>query len=189
MRNKQIIALALIGLVLGGFGWVAVSSGQTTPGQGDSQTVKALLDEVRQLRLVLQRNSVATYRAQVTLERLKLQQGIVAKLLEEQEQLRRNIRSNEQSLPHQAEQVTEIEKIVALAKTPEERIDREMAVRDFKKEMERRKQELQDLREREPQVAARVQTEQAKLSELNESLDKLERELETGVGIEKGKRP
>jgi hypothetical protein len=64
-----------------------------------------------------------------------------------------------------------------------------MGVRDFKKEIERRKLELQDFRERESQVAARVQTEQAKLSELNESLDKLERELETGVGLEKGKRP
>jgi hypothetical protein len=106
MRSKQtMLVIVFSALCLGGLGWITTSSGQGLPGQSDTQTVKALLDEVRQLRLVLQRNSVATYRAQVTLERLKLQQGIVAKLLEEQEQLRRSLSGHEQTLPHQTEQV------------------------------------------------------------------------------------
>lgn len=175
---------------------LAVSAFGQTPNanskamESDAQTTKALLEEVRQLRLILQRNSVATYRAQVTLERLKLQQAVVGKLTDDLEQLRRNIKGHEHSFPQNAEQAADFEKIVALAKTPEERIEREITAKEIKKEAERRKQELQDLREREPQLAARLQVEQVKLNELNESLDKLERELDNATADgEKGKRP
>lgn len=188
MQNKQILAGAFVVLVLCGFGWISVSSGQAPSGQSDGQTVKALLDEVRLLRLAMQRNGVATYRAQITLERLKLQQARVDELLKEQAELRSRIKDFEQNLPNLTGQLTELEKMVALATTPSERNEREMMIRRVNDAIEREKRQIQELREREPQVAARVQTEQAKLAELNESLDKLERELETAA-TDKGKRP
>jgi DNA repair exonuclease SbcCD ATPase subunit len=158
------------------------------PPESDAQTVKALLDEVRQLRQVLQRNSVATYRAQVTLERLRLQQTQVNELIKEQTELRENIKEMERHVSQIPGQLAELEKMSAAAATPTERNEREMMLKGIKGEMENAKLRIQDLREREPQITARLQTEHAKLAELNESLDKLERELENAAG-EKGKRP
>lgn len=192
MRNKRFLASAFIILVLCGIGeassFAQTSSGETSSGQSDSQTIKALLDEVRQLRLVLQRNSLATYRAQVTLERLKFQQARVDQLFKEQADLQNRIKEVERNLPVLSNQAGELEKLLAVAATPTERNEREMMIRAIKGELENEKQRLQDWREREPQIAARLQTEQAKLAELNDNLDKLERELESAAA-DKGKRP
>lgn len=192
MRNKRLLASAFIILVLYGIGeansFAQTSSGETSTGQSDSQTIKALLDEVRQLRLVLQRNSLATYRAQVTLERLKFQQARVDQLFKEQADLQNRIKEVERNLPVLSNQAGELEKLLAVAATPTERNEREMMIRAIKGELENEKQRLQDWREREPQIAARLQTEQAKLAELNDNLDKLERELESAAA-DKGKRP
>lgn len=188
MRNNQILAIAFITLVLCGLSWVKASSGQTSVEQRDNQTVTALLDEVRQLRLVMQRSGVAGYRAQITLERLKLQQARVDELLKEQTELRNRIKDFEQNIPNLTGQAAELQKMVGVATTPTERNDHERMIRRVNEAIEREKQQTQELREREPQVAARLQTEQVKLAELNESLDKLERELETAAG-DKGKRP
>ena len=188
MRNKQILTVTFVVLVLCVCGWLSVSSGKAPSETSDSQTVKALLDEVHQLRLAMQRNGVATYRAQITLERLKLQQARVDELMREQTELRNRIKDFEQNLPNLTGQLTELEKLVPLATTPAERNEREMMIRRVNDAIEREKHQIQELREREPQVATRVQAEQTKLAELNESLDKLERELETAA-TDKGKRP
>jgi len=51
--------------------------GQTTP--GDSQTLQALLSEVRQLRQDLQTTTIAAQRAQILLYRLQGQEAAVAR--------------------------------------------------------------------------------------------------------------
>ena len=121
---------------------------------------------------------------------LKLQQSQVNELLREQTELRNRIKEFERNVPNMTGQIVELEKMLAAAVTPTERNEREMMMKGLKGEIESEKQQIQDLREREPQIAARVQTEQAKLNEVNESLDKLERELENAAAAgEKGKRP
>src|SRR6266851_9632315 len=46
----------------------------------DSQTLQALLDEVRQLRKDLQTTTVASQRVQIILYRLQLQEGAIARV-------------------------------------------------------------------------------------------------------------
>src|SRR5947209_18054044 len=53
---------------------------QSQTAQSDQLTMQALLSEVHQLRLAMERSQVVTYRVQVTLERLRLQQGVVDSL-------------------------------------------------------------------------------------------------------------
>ncbi|NOT61987.1 MAG: hypothetical protein HOP19_17365 [Acidobacteria bacterium] len=189
MFNRKLFACSflLCWCALSVFG--QASNANNKPVESDAQTVKALLDEVRQLRLVLQRNSVATYRAQVTLERLKLQQSQVNELTRELVELRNRIKELERNASAITGHLAEAERMVASAPTPAERSMREMMLKQLKSEIEDGTQQIRDLREREPQLAARLQTEQAKLNELNESLDKLERELENAAAPEKGKRP
>jgi DNA repair exonuclease SbcCD ATPase subunit len=189
-KQNTFVQIAILLCLLGVAAYGQPPAANSKPAESDAQTVKALLDEVRQLRQVLQRNSVATYRAQVTLERLKLQQTQVNELIKEQTELRNDIKEMGRHVSQMPGQVAELEKMQAAATTPSERNEREMMIKGVKGEMENAKLRLQDLREREPQVTARLQTEQAKLHELNESLDKLERELENAATAgEKGKRP
>ncbi|MDQ3802578.1 MAG: hypothetical protein M3416_01815 [Acidobacteriota bacterium] len=51
-----------------------------SPKEGDGAVLRELPDEVRQLRLALQRSSAINHRLQVTLERIRLQQGRVDSL-------------------------------------------------------------------------------------------------------------
>jgi len=55
----------------------AACFGQTTP--GDSQTLQALLSEVRQLRQDLQTTTIAGQRAQILIYRLQGQEAAVAR--------------------------------------------------------------------------------------------------------------
>lgn len=48
--------------------------------EDDKQVLKALLEEVRQLRLALQRSNAVSHRLQITVERLRLQQARVDSL-------------------------------------------------------------------------------------------------------------
>lgn len=188
-NQNKLIQLVLLLCLLGGGNALAV--GQTaqtaTSAESDNQTVKALLDEVRQLRLVMQRSSVATYRAQITLERLKLQQTRVDLLLKEQTEMRNRIGNMDRQMAMLNGQAIELERLLAAATTPTERSEREMMLKGLRSEIESEKLQLQELREREPQIVTQLQTEQAKLNELNDSLDRLERELESSF-TEKGKR-
>jgi chromosome segregation ATPase len=190
-KQNTLAWLIGLGCLIGGFQTMALAQAPAATNQAaekNRELVKDLLNEVHQLRLAIQRNSVATYRAQVTLERLKLQQVRVDELLKEQTELRNGLKAFERNLTRMDGQIAELEKMLALAATPTERNEREMMIKDMKGEIENEKHKSQDWREREPQITARLQLEQAKLNELNDSLDKLERELEN-TAAEKGKRP
>lgn len=163
-------------------------SSQTVKREDDSELIKALLSEVRELRMTLQRNSVTSYRAQITLERLRLQQTRVEALAREQREVQSSIKNAEQAFPISAEDLIEVERVASAAATPAERAQKEMEMKMMKKMIERGKQEAQDLRQREAQIILNLQTEQAKLNELNDRLEELERELEASASSEKTKR-
>src|SRR5260370_12717415 len=66
-------SLFVLGLLL----FSTACFGQTTP--GDSQTLQALLSEVRQLRQDLQTTTIAAQRAQILIYRLQGQEAAVAR--------------------------------------------------------------------------------------------------------------
>lgn len=74
-----------------------------------------------------------------------------------------------------------------------ERADRERYAQRLKAELEELTQKEQQEQGYETQLQAQLQIEQAKLNELNEQLDTLQRELETQMSSDKpqpsGKRP
>src|SRR5579863_6289449 len=65
----------------------------------DPQTLQALLTEVHQLRLALERSSQIAPRIQIAVERLKLQQDQVARTGRELEELRRDMDARRSDLP------------------------------------------------------------------------------------------
>src|SRR5262249_37781338 len=141
------------------------------------QTMQALLNEVRQLRLAIQRSNLNAYHAQVTFERVRMQQQRVDRLNEKLSEAREQIarmKMEEAQLPEYARGV---ESKLSQETDPAKRRELEDRQKQLKFEMERLSQIEAHQRETESQLNAQLQIEQAKLNELNDGLDALQKEL------------
>ena len=82
-RRTGFFAICLLALVVVGLTSLAASNafteGAARAAQSDP-TLQALLSEVHELRVALQRSNLNTYHAQITIERMKLQQQRVDRL-------------------------------------------------------------------------------------------------------------
>jgi chromosome segregation ATPase len=148
----------------------------------DSATIQALLAEVRQLRLALERSAALAPRIQLTLQRAQLQQDQVARLSRQLEDLRDRMA---QAASEETQTLAQIkaaeahvvqEQDAARRKTIEEEIKAVKARLEQQSEQQRIQQAQQQARESE--LAGRLETERSKLNELNEKLNALERMLD-----------
>ncbi len=191
--------LILTTLVFASFGRSQTTTSSPTKAERgeNEQTMQALLYEVRQLRLAIQRSNLSAYHAQVIIERMRSQQLSVDRLTDrlretrdqifnwkmrtalEQSELQDRLKSTEDSLSEPVDAIT--------------RRGREVELDITKKKLGLMAQEEAWMREKESQLAGQLQIEQARLAELNEQLDALRRELETPPAENKhpqsGKRP
>jgi len=201
-RIKTISIICLFFLTTLGF--ASFGRSQTTTNnpakaaQGENeQTMQALLYEVRQLRLAIQRSNLSSYQAQVIIERMRSQQLSVDRLTDrlretrdqifnwkirtalEQSELQDRLKGWEDRLSEPVDDSTRHAREADLAIT--------------KKKLGLMAQEEAWMREKESQLAGQLQIEQARLAELNEQLETLRRELETPPAENKqpqsGKRP
>jgi hypothetical protein len=186
----SLLVLAVLGLSLF-IAAQAFTKSVAQPVQSD-QTLQALLSEVRQLRLAIQRANLNTYYAQITTERMKLQQQRVDRLTAQLGEARNQLAGTRKELAGKAAALKGNEMGLA-QETASERADRERYGQRLKAELDELAQKEQHEQAVETQLNAQLQLEQIKLTEFNERLDKLERELETEMSNEKpqqsGKRP
>lgn len=158
--------------------WGAQSGGAAGGPQGsDGHTLRALLDEVRQLRLTLQRTSLNTTRAQLAFERMRLQRSRVDVLLREVESVRAQRESVREALAQAANRFKELEEQTGHASDAALRARFERQLGLSKQVLNAHTRREEQLREREEQLTAQLQAEQAKLGELEDQLGNLEREL------------
>jgi chromosome segregation ATPase len=150
----------------------------------DAQLLRALLEEVRQLRLAVQKGSLSQHRSQLLLERIARQQDRVEGLNAEIEQVREQLQVLSQPGRYD-EELKGMEEAISRARNPQERARLEEAYDALKRSLEEQRQadqkELERQRERERALAARLQTEQARLAELQEQLEAIEREMDKQV--------
>jgi chromosome segregation ATPase len=186
----SLLVLAVLGLSLLTAAKTFSSSAQ--PVQSDP-TLQALLGEVHQLRLVLQRANLNTYHAQITIERMKLQQQRVDQLTVQLGEIRKQLAQTRNNLSWVPTAVKNEEVKLNQETDAAKRAEMERSIQRFKAELEGWTQKEQQEQAHEAQLQAQLQSEQAKLSELNERLDTLQRELETQMSADKpapsGKRP
>ena len=154
------------------------SSARSQPAAQPEPAIRQLLEEVRELRVFLQKTGAINQRAQVLLERIRMQQQRVDSLSREQEEVRVQVKQLERRIPQSQENIALWEKKVELAETPNQRVDWEQAVRDLRRQSEAIKKDLQEYKDREVQLAGRISAETAKLEELNSRLDVIEREMD-----------
>ena len=152
--------------------------GQTPASSPDNSTIQALLQEVHQLRVALERSTLTGPRVEIAVQRLRLQQEQVTRTAGQLYDARREI-------DHlQAEQGKTAAQIEALSNEAQESTDpnRRQSIESIAKQMkfdgDQQQKNLESLRSREAELSARLQTEQESLDELRGRLDRLEQSLE-----------
>ncbi|MBL8186512.1 MAG: hypothetical protein JNK38_00815 [Acidobacteria bacterium] len=146
--------------------------------QDDTQVLRMLLNEVRQLRLTLQQTNVNAYRTQIALERLRLQQTRVDKLTRDLAELQMQMNEAASNRPRLAERLKELEASINQESDTARRANLTMEYKDLKFNLAQRDEWEQQQRDHEAQLNRLLQVEQAKLSEYNEQIDSLQRDLE-----------
>jgi chromosome segregation ATPase len=157
----------------------AISHPVTQASQPDSgQTMQALLGEVRQLRLAIQRSNLNTYHAQVTLERLRLQQQRVDRLTEKLGEARKELAAMRRNMAELPEASKKLEAQLARESDTNKRRELEGKQELFKSMIESAPEDVARLQATESELSGQLQIEQVKLNELNDRLDTLQKELE-----------
>ena len=172
---KKLISLVvlLVGLVFLTANTTAAQS--TNLGGGarptPEQSLQDLVNEVRQLRAMLQRVNVTVYKTNIVMERMKLQQDLVSRQARDLDDVREKL----------GETRTEIMKMKEVVKSGESGVAAGTAnpevVAKFKLELEEGLQREQRLVMRESQLINELSMARNKLAELNSRLDLLETEI------------
>jgi len=166
--------------------------------QGENgQTMRELVYEVRQLRLAIQRSNLSAYHSQVVIERMRSQQQSVDRLTDRLRGIRDEAFEFKMYMPLQQTEIqNRLKEIEASLNDPldaKTRRAREGELEIAKQRLGTLAQQETRLQEKESQLVAQLQIEQAKMTELNDQLDALQRELEAPPSENKpsqgGKRP
>jgi chromosome segregation ATPase len=158
----------------------------------DDQVLQALLKEVRLMRISLERATSAnldSYRAQILVERLRIQQEHVDRLARQLDAVRNDLAEMATARRQLAERSKELEEIIRAGGDAEQTKQAENELRDLKYAMEQQREKEQTRHDQEGKWNAELQTEQAKLADLNSQLDRLERKLESTETPATGSRP
>jgi len=153
----------------------AASAQARTPVSGSGptqeQSLQDLVNEVRQLRAMLQRITITNYKANVVVERLKFQQEMVTRLSRELNDVRETLAETRTTAARMREQVSRFQSgVESGVRNPDE-------LAALKLEVDAANQREARLAMRETQVMNDLSTERMRLAELNEQLTKLELEF------------
>jgi len=170
MKRSSLFALGLL-----------VSStpcfGQTTP--GDSQTLQALLSEVRLLRQDLRTTTVTAQRSQILIYRLQGQEESVGRASQRLDEAREKLARTQDERKHVAAEVKQIEDFVGNTENPlSQRKLFESRLAELKTRLESLESEEQQQQSREIDAEQQMRTEEVRLSDFRDQLDRLDKTLE-----------
>lgn len=144
----------------------------------DRATIQALLAEVRQLRIALERSTIVLPRLQLAFQRLQAQQDRVDRLSRELRDVRNHIANQAAEGEHAASVKKQLEEMIDQTQDPNRRKQIEAQIRSIAMDRERATAQEQQARLQEGELASQLQSEQAKLAELSEQAAALEKKLQ-----------
>src|SRR5437588_11997734 len=157
----------------------ACGLGQSTA--NDPQGMQALVAEVRQLRKDLQTTNGNALKAQVLLYRLQVQEATVGRVAQHLGEVRSHLAETQAHRRDAAAALKRSEEFLENAAaseiSPEQRKQFEFEISRLKGELESLSAEEQQRQTAEMEAEEQLRTEQAKLSGLEERVDRLENEL------------
>lgn len=179
---RRVFAIAILVLCS------TVAKSQSTPAT-DSQTLKAMLEEIRHLRQDLQTTTVASQRVQIVLYRLQLQDAAVSratKLVEEAHSKLAELAAERRRVS--AEMLRANEQKDATQDAHERKVIGDEVLPQLKQHLERIAHDEEQWQARSNDAEGQLQTEQTKLAALHTLLDELDRALQN-VGRSTGINP
>jgi len=182
MNRSSFLLLGLVLLPRGCFG-------QTTP--GDSQTLQALLSEVRQLRQDLQTTTIAGQRAQILIYRLQGEEAAVARASQRLDDARDRLARVQDERKHVTADIKKFDDSVNSAEKPDAQRKEieEGLLPQLKARLESLESQEQQLQTREVESEQQLRAEEIRLSELRDQLDRLDRALENASRRRGGSSP
>lgn len=165
------ILICFAGLVLRTTDVVA----QTAP--SDSQVTQAVLSEIRQLRQDLQATAAIIQRVQIVVYRIQAQESLLTRATERLETARNICKGSEMQRKHFTTQIERAEAAKRNAQNPSDRQAAEQMLADLKSSAEMFASEASDCQRNQVDAEIQVRTEQAKMSELQDQLDRLDKIL------------
>jgi len=165
MLRPSVLALSLLL-------FTSPALGQAAP--TDSQTLQALLAEIRQLRQDLQTSAIAARRAQILIYRLHVQEAAVAQASQRLDEAKSSIEQLRASRKYQEIQFKRYQDMKDRAENAVQRQQFEDAITELKAQMEASVSEEQEVQIREMELERQSRIEQAKLDQLQEELDRLD---------------
>jgi hypothetical protein len=143
----------------------------------DSQTLQALLSEVHQLRQELRTATVAAQRAQILIYRVQAQQTVVTRLSERVENDRSaltRIQSEQRRLTTAIKHLEDLRD----SQSDTERKRTEEQLTQIKIRLEQLGNDEQESQPRKMELEEELRMEQAKLTQLHDDLDRIDKSLE-----------
>ncbi|HXY23278.1 MAG TPA: hypothetical protein VEI73_01400 [Candidatus Acidoferrum sp.] len=149
--------------------------GQTT--QTESQTLQALLAEVRLLRQDLQTSAIAARRAQILIYRLHVQEAAVERASQRVDQAKEELEQWRAQKNYQAVQIKRYEEMKDRAEDAAQRKQFDDPITELKAQMEALVPQEQEAQINETELDEELRIEQSKLEQLEEELDRLDRAI------------
>jgi chromosome segregation ATPase len=143
----------------------------------DSPSLQALVSEIHQLRLAIERTGAATPKIQITLQRLQLQEQRATRISDQLADLRKQITglSGRNNL---VIAVQDLNTKIAQEQDATRKKAIELELHQINAMVEEQGRMVQQLRVQEAELAASLRLEQAKADELSDHLAALERSLD-----------
>jgi chromosome segregation ATPase len=143
----------------------------------DSSLTQALLTEIRLLRQDLQTTAVTIQRVQIVMYRLQAGTTLMARATQRLDDARAKCSQAQVQRKNMATQIEQAEERQRNTQNPAERKDLEQMVPRFKASLEMWTNEEQQCQAREAEAETQSRAEQAKLTDLQDQLDKLDKVL------------
>lgn len=164
-------------LALGVLLFSPVCFGQST--NSDSQTLQALLLEVRQLRQDMHSTLVATQRAQILIYRLQAQEAAVARTSQRLTETREKLTQLREEQTMLAENAKQREAVIRNEQSSEaERRSAELSLSMIKSRLNTIEGEEEQTQAREMEAQQQERDEELRFTDMREQLDRLDKTLE-----------
>ena len=146
-----------------------------------SNTLQTLLAEVRQLRFAIERSTLLGTRMQIALQRIQIQEGRTSRLLQELENVRKELTATQSQQVQLTERAKELDQQASNSSDPAARRQSELELKAVKAELQVFATREQQVRSREAELASQIRDEQGRLAELHDRVNQMERALDDSL--------
>lgn len=144
----------------------------------EKQLLREMLDEMRQLRVVIQQSNLNVYRAQIILGRVRIQQEHIDRVARQLEEHQNEINGIKLSQTQLAGKIADLEEQIKLGSDTENRDQQQIECRELKQALQQQTQREVYLTEQKDKLNSQLQVEQSKLDVLNNDLTEIEKTLQ-----------